>query len=1104
VSVGIALLLLLLALGNSPVANATVTSFEVSNYSRHYDLSRQEARRNLARQAESGAVTEALMDSERGQFAGVWFDNQRGELVVPTVSGAAAATVRNTLSEFGFDPASRTESAVASWAELESAQEGIDRELLPAIKAGYVATSLDPRTNSVVIEQAAEIPKSAIAGVAAAKATSPVPVEIRSSDKASLAADFESCGYEYCSLPLRGGVNIYDPSHPTEPCTSAFPAMGNDGNRYLLTAGHCVGHQYRQEPDYTLWWSKTDSLAANQIGTATQYTQYPEGDWAKIKVSGSYWDSNPWRSTVAYWGAPILNSEEDVIGKQPTVNAEYPINGESPSVVGVYACHSGIRTGTTCGPITGVNVTHTVGSWVLKHMNELGNVCSEPGDSGGPVFTNNSALGMLTGSDPNKTCNDTIYYSNIQEATQQLGVQIGGSGTGSSPPIKVSEDNTTGPRILAAANGTVDTYFRTASGNLGHQWYIPGSGWLSEERPASMAVDAIPRVTRQSGGITDIFYRTAGNELGHDWYTPGVGWGHGVRATSVTSDPTVVAQDNGTVDIFYRTSSGSLGHDSYVQANGWSYEVRPASIAAGADPVAIGQSNGTVDIFWRESNGYLGHHSYVPGSGWSVQTMAASIAPGADPVVQNEGGGAVGVYFRTTSGELGHYWYRPYIGWATEIRPGPVAGDPQVTYYNGVTNIFFRTPSGELGHEWYSGTWEREIRPVQMASAPHVTSQVNGTVNVFFRTPNGELGHDWYVQGNGWAHEVRFAQMGSDPHPVAQENGIVDIFWRTTSGTLGHHSYVPGNGWSTENRPASIGARPPIATTAAASAVTATTATMNGSVNPERSPTTYYFQYGPTTSYGSKAPAVAASAGSGHDALAVSQSLSGLTPGATYHYRLVATNPEGTTYGGDQSFVAANVQAGVESLPLIQPFDYSAGSQSNFASKWATLGWAAAKGVETTSGWGPSAAFPSVAGTYYTTALPAGKLPAASVVMNVSPGLAERYFSLWLDAGSPTATTRSGYEARVTYYSTNNYSLVLSRWQSGTRTVLATIPSSPYIPGGAVALVDEGANVSVWGVVSGSASNLLSASDATFSSGYAGLEAAGNFTRLTTFKAGGI
>src|SRR5205823_422001 len=47
--------------------------------------------------------------------------------------------------------------------------------------------------------------------------------------------------------------------------------------------------------------------------------------------------------------------------------------------------------------------------------------------------------------------------------------------------------------------------------------------------------------------------------------------------------------------------------------------------------------------------------------------------------------------------------------------------------------------------------------------------------------------------------------------------------------------------------------------------------------------------------------AVDASAGSGWSAVAVSTNLSGLTSGTTYHFRLVATNAAGTTFGGDQT-----------------------------------------------------------------------------------------------------------------------------------------------------------------------------------------------------------
>jgi hypothetical protein len=80
-------------------------------------------------------------------------------------------------------------------------------------------------------------------------------------------------------------------------------------------------------------------------------------------------------------------------------------------------------------------------------------------------------------------------------------------------------------------------------------------------------------------------------------------------------------------------------------------------------------------------------------------------------------------------------------------------------------------------------------------------------------------------------------------------------------------------------------------------------ASLNGSVNPNGNDTHYYFQYGPTTSYGSTAPALPGTdIGSGTSSVAASTIVTGLPGGTLYHYRLVATNGSGTTYGADRTF----------------------------------------------------------------------------------------------------------------------------------------------------------------------------------------------------------
>lgn len=85
-----------------------------------------------------------------------------------------------------------------------------------------------------------------------------------------------------------------------------------------------------------------------------------------------------------------------------------------------------------------------------------------------------------------------------------------------------------------------------------------------------------------------------------------------------------------------------------------------------------------------------------------------------------------------------------------------------------------------------------------------------------------------------------------------------------------------------------------------ASDVGLTEATLNGEVRPVGVDTKYYFEYGATTAYGSRTDE--ANAGSGDEFVKVRASLAGLTPGAAYHYRLVATNSRGTTVGEGKEF----------------------------------------------------------------------------------------------------------------------------------------------------------------------------------------------------------
>ena len=94
----------------------------------------------------------------------------------------------------------------------------------------------------------------------------------------------------------------------------------------------------------------------------------------------------------------------------------------------------------------------------------------------------------------------------------------------------------------------------------------------------------------------------------------------------------------------------------------------------------------------------------------------------------------------------------------------------------------------------------------------------------------------------------------------------------------------------------------PTAVTDAASAVTATSAVLNATVNPNGGAVSACtFEYGPTTAYGQSAPC-SSLPGSGTSPVAVSAAITGLAAKTAYHFRIAATNPSGTSEGKAKKF----------------------------------------------------------------------------------------------------------------------------------------------------------------------------------------------------------
>jgi hypothetical protein len=90
--------------------------------------------------------------------------------------------------------------------------------------------------------------------------------------------------------------------------------------------------------------------------------------------------------------------------------------------------------------------------------------------------------------------------------------------------------------------------------------------------------------------------------------------------------------------------------------------------------------------------------------------------------------------------------------------------------------------------------------------------------------------------------------------------------------------------------------------------ISSTGVTLSAALAPNGAQASYHFEYGKTTTYDTTT--IARTEAGGLDSTTVTALLAGLTPRTTYHYRVVATNADGTSTGADRTFSTSTGEAG--------------------------------------------------------------------------------------------------------------------------------------------------------------------------------------------------
>jgi streptogramin lyase len=302
-----------------------------------------------------------------------------------------------------------------------------------------------------------------------------------------------------------------------------------------------------------------------------------------------------------------------------------------------------------------------------------------------------------------------------------------------------------------------------------------------------------------------------------------------------------------------------------------------AGLPAGSSPQGI--TAGPDGNLWFTDVGNTGAIGKVTTTG-VITEYSAGLTPNSNP-------------WNIVTGPDGNLWFTEHA--ATQVgRITPAT--TSITEYSGLLGATDGIASGPDGNLWLT----EDANPGRLG---RIT-----TAGVMSEYTAG-------LTANAGPQDITSGGDGRLYFTESQGSGAVGAI--TVSGTISEYSSgltalstpyglaagSDGGIWFTERaNPGRIGKLtiPPAAATGTASNITANSATPAGSVTPNSLTTTYYFQYGTSTSYGSQTPSGSLAASSSSQG--VSSSIGGLGSSTTYHFRLVDSNAAGSTYGSDQTF----------------------------------------------------------------------------------------------------------------------------------------------------------------------------------------------------------
>lgn len=306
-------------------------------------------------------------------FAGSYYDGENKQLVVNVVAGDD-----NTVVVQAKKAGAAVREVDNSMTELEAGARTLKAEAtIPG-----TSWAVDPRTNKILV-------------------TADRTVTGEKWDR--LESTVESLGSGMATIKksagtfktfVSGGDAIFSGGAR---CSLGFNVTAGDGTPAFLTAGHCAagGDQ----------WS--DAQGGAPIATVDQAVFPGEGDFALVKYDD-----------------PATQAPSDVdVGDQSV-----PISQAAEATVGQEVFRMGSTTGLADGQVLGLNATVNYPEGTVTGLIQT-DVCAEPGDSGGSMFTRDGlAIGLTSGGSGDCTSGGETFFQPVTTALAAVGATLGADG----------------------------------------------------------------------------------------------------------------------------------------------------------------------------------------------------------------------------------------------------------------------------------------------------------------------------------------------------------------------------------------------------------------------------------------------------------------------------------------------------------------------------------------------------------------------------------------------------------------------------------------------------------------------------------------------------